>query len=113
MSSKKRQGLELEVESIINSMDFSKQQIPGGFAQKVIERIANESIVVSRFRDPSLWFIRSVAAAVILLIVINFYTVISIHKNNQKTVVSNELGMEEQVENISEYDSLSLLAQDY
>jgi len=113
MNSRTKSELTQEIDQIIDSIVIANQQVSSNFAQRVMDRIANESIQVQRIHQGSMLFLRSIAAAIIVLIGINFYTIMSIHKNAQQTVSTSETSDDTQVTEVSEYDSFSLLAQDY
>lgn len=113
MNKRAESELAKEIDQIIGSINIVSEPVSSGFAQRVMERIANESIMIQRVHRGSLLFLRSIAAAVIVLIGINFYTIISIHQNAQQTISAADTNDESVVAEVSEYDSFSLLAQDY
>jgi len=113
MNNRTKSELEHEIDQIIDSIDITSQRVSLSFAQRVMERVASESVMMQRIHNGSLLFLRSVAAAVIVLIGINFYIILSIHQNAQQTVsVSVAEDEDVQLVEVSEYDSFSLLAQD-
>jgi hypothetical protein len=113
MNNRTKSELEHEIDQIIDSIDIASERISSNFAQKVMERIASDADAVQRIHNGSLLFLRSVAAAVIVLIGINFYTIMSIRQNVQQTDSTSEVDENVQSVEVSEYDSFSLLAQDY
>lgn len=115
MKKDKRLNIEREVEQWIDSIErLPEQKAPSFFVQKVMNRIENPTVAEGIVLFSDLIFWRSIAASLLILLGINFYTVINFPQqlSSVSTENSSSLEVDSQMFESGMIENFSLLAQD-